>query len=80
MTPEPLRSRSMNSLRASSGTVRSLADGDQESVISLIREFVRIPTRGGIDSCEPLIDCVSQWLAERDLPLVGFMIRLPVGL
>lgn len=58
----------MNSLRASSGTVRSLADGDQESVISLIRELVRIPTRGGIDSCEPLVDCVSQWLAERDLP------------
>lgn len=68
MTPEPLQSRSVNSLRASSGTVRSLADGDQESVISLIQELVRIPTRGGVDSCEPIIDCVSQWLAGRGLP------------
>ena len=68
MTPEPLQSRSVNSLHASSGTIRSLADGDQESVTSLIRELVRIPTRGGLDSCEPIIDCVSQWLAERDLP------------
>ncbi len=69
MTPEPLQSRSANSLYASSsGTVRNLADGDQASVISLIRELVRIPTRGGLDSCEPIVDFISQWLAERDLP------------
>ena len=66
--PEPLQSRSVNSLRASSGTVRSIADEDQASVISLIQELVRIPTRGDLDSCEPIIDCVSRWLAEHGLP------------
>jgi len=68
MTPEPLQSRSVNSLHASSGTVRSLADGNHASVISLIQELVRMPTRGCIDSCEPIMDCVTQWLAERGLP------------
>jgi succinyl-diaminopimelate desuccinylase len=64
MTPEPLRLQSADNLHA----VRSLADGDQTSVISLIQELVRIPTRGGVDPCEPIIDCVSQWLTEHDLP------------
>ena len=48
--------------------VRSLADEDRASVISLIQELVGIPTRGGIDPCEPIIDRVSQWLTEHDLP------------
>lgn len=64
MTSEPLRLQSADNVHA----VRSLADGDQASVISLIQELVRIPTRGGVDPCEPIIDCVSQWLTERDLP------------
>ncbi len=68
MTPEPLQSWSMNNLHDSSETIRSLADADQESVISLIQEFVGIPTQGGRDSCDPIIDCVSQWLAQHDLP------------
>ena len=29
---------------------------------------MRIPTRGGLDPCEPIIDCVSEWLTEHDLP------------
>ncbi|HZC00083.1 MAG TPA: hypothetical protein VE844_01560, partial [Gammaproteobacteria bacterium] len=64
MTPEPLRLQSADSLHA----VLSLADEDRASVISLIQELVRIPTRGGLDPCEPIIDCVSQWLTEHDLP------------
>jgi succinyl-diaminopimelate desuccinylase len=64
MTPEPLRLRPADNVHA----VRSLADGDQASVISLIQELVRIPTRGGIDPCEPIIDRVSQWLTDHDVP------------
>ena len=64
MTPEPLRLQSADNLYA----VRSLADEDQASVISLIQELVRIPTRGGLDPCEPIIDCVSQWLTRHGLP------------
>ena len=48
--------------------VRSLADEDRASVISLIQELVRIPTRGGLDPCEPIIDRVSQWLTEHGMP------------
>jgi len=64
MTPEPLRLRPVGNVHA----VRSLADGDRASVVSLIQELVRIPTRGGLDPCEPIIDRVSQWLPDHDLP------------
>jgi succinyl-diaminopimelate desuccinylase len=64
MTSEPLRLRPADNVHA----VRSLADGDRASVVSLIQELVRIPTRGGLDLCEPIIDRVSQWLTEHDLP------------
>lgn len=64
MTPESRRLQSADNVHA----VRSLADGDRASVISLIQELVRMPTRGGLDPCEPIIDSVSQWLTEHDLP------------
>ena len=64
MTPEPRRLQSADNVH----TVRSLADGDRASVISLIQELVRMPTRGGLDPCEPIIDSVSQWLTEHALP------------
>jgi succinyl-diaminopimelate desuccinylase len=64
MTPESLQLQSVEN----SDAVRSLTEGDRASVISLIQELVRIPTRGGLDPCEPIIDCVSQWLTEHDLP------------
>jgi len=64
MTPEPRRLQSEDDVHA----VRSLADEDRTSVISLIQKLVRIPTRGGLDPCEPIIDSVSQWLTEHDLP------------
>jgi succinyl-diaminopimelate desuccinylase len=64
MTPESLRLQSVENLEE----VRSLTEGDRASVISLIQELVRIPTRGGLDPCEHIIDCVTQWLTEHDLP------------
>jgi succinyl-diaminopimelate desuccinylase len=64
MTPKSPRLASVDDLNA----VRSLANEDRASVISLIQELVRIPTRGGLDPCEPIIDYVSQWLTEHDLP------------
>jgi succinyl-diaminopimelate desuccinylase len=63
MTSEPLSLELVDTLNP----VRSRADEDRESVISLIQELVRIPTRGGLDPCEPIIDRVSQWLTEHGL-------------
>jgi succinyl-diaminopimelate desuccinylase len=40
---------------------------DQDAVVKLTRELVRIPSRGGIDPYEPVLDCMSSWLAERGL-------------
>jgi succinyl-diaminopimelate desuccinylase len=64
MTSEPLWLELVDTL----SPARSRADEDRPSVVSLIQELVRIPTRGGLDPCEPIIDRVSQWLAEHDLP------------
>jgi succinyl-diaminopimelate desuccinylase len=40
---------------------------DQDAVVKLARELVRIPSRGGIDPYDPVLDCVSSWLKERGL-------------
>lgn len=47
--------------------IHDLAAVDHESVISLIQELVRIPTRGGIDSYDDIIDHVSRWLSDHGL-------------
>lgn len=44
------------------------AKEDHESVIELIRELVAIPSRGGVDSYEPVLDRLSAWLKRRNLP------------
>lgn len=36
-------------------------------MVKLTRELVRIPSRGGIDPYEPVLDCMSSWLAEQGL-------------
>lgn len=41
---------------------------DQDAVVKLTRELVRIPSRGGIDSYEPVLECMASWLAERGMP------------
>jgi succinyl-diaminopimelate desuccinylase len=38
-----------------------------ESIIALTRELIAIPSRGGADSCEPMIEHVATWLRDRDV-------------
>ncbi len=40
---------------------------DQAGVVDLTRELVRIPSRGGVDSYEPVLDRMSAWLHGRKL-------------
>jgi succinyl-diaminopimelate desuccinylase len=40
---------------------------DHPSVLELARELVRIPSRGGIDAYDPVLDCMSSWLRRRGL-------------
>lgn len=42
---------------------------DHESVIELTRDLVAIPSRGGVDSYEPVLDRVGSWLTHRHLPV-----------
>ncbi|GAA2694040.1 M20 family metallopeptidase [Streptomyces lunalinharesii] len=39
-----------------------------ESVVRLAQDLVRLPSRGGLDSYEPVLDCAESWLEERALP------------
>ncbi|GAA1992675.1 M20 family metallopeptidase [Amycolatopsis minnesotensis] len=47
--------------------VLAAAREDHESVIALTRDLVALPSRGGIDPYEPLINRLSSWLDERGL-------------
>jgi succinyl-diaminopimelate desuccinylase len=47
--------------------VLALAERDQDSVLELAGELVRIPSRGGIDRYEPVLDHVGGWLGSRGL-------------
>lgn len=40
---------------------------DHVSVLDLARELVRIPSRAGADSYEPVLECMSGWLAGHGL-------------
>jgi succinyl-diaminopimelate desuccinylase len=40
---------------------------DQASVLELARDLVRIPSRGGIDPYDPVLDCMASWLDARGL-------------
>jgi succinyl-diaminopimelate desuccinylase len=33
-----------------------------DSIVALTRELVRIPSRGGEDSCEPVLQATREWL------------------
>jgi succinyl-diaminopimelate desuccinylase len=46
----------------------AMAKEDHESVIELTRALVAIPSRGGVDPYEPVINRISGWLAQRGLP------------
>ncbi len=49
------------------GTVDQLITPSVESIVSLTRELVAIPSRGGEDSCEPMIEHVATWLRDHDV-------------
>ncbi len=48
--------------------VLAAAKEDHESVIELTRDLVAIPSRGGIDPYEPVLDRIGNWLTQRGLP------------
>jgi succinyl-diaminopimelate desuccinylase len=43
------------------------ADEDKDSVVALTRDLVRIPSRGGIDPYQPVLDCMASWLTGHGL-------------
>jgi len=47
---------------------QTAAAEDQESVTALARDLVRVPSRGGTDDYEPVLDLMQDWLAARSLP------------
>lgn len=48
-----------------------------DSILELAQQLVRIPTRGGIDSCEPAFDPLADWLAAHEIAFER--IREPEG-
>ena len=41
---------------------------DFADVVKLTRELVRVPSRGGIDSYDPVLETMAAWLAGHGLP------------
>lgn len=44
-----------------------VARADQESVLELARDLVRIPSRGGVDPYDPVLECMASWLDAHGL-------------
>ncbi|MEO3854158.1 M20/M25/M40 family metallo-hydrolase [Acrocarpospora sp. B8E8] len=44
------------------------AHEDYDAVVKLTRDLVRIPSRGGIDPYDPVLDYMAAWLTEHALP------------
>jgi succinyl-diaminopimelate desuccinylase len=57
----------MTPLDALAGDRLAEARADHDSVVSLARELVRIPSRGGMDPYGPVLDCMAGWLAGQGL-------------
>jgi succinyl-diaminopimelate desuccinylase len=51
-------------MTARPGAAGQLLNPSVESIVSLTRELVAIPSRGGEDSCEPMIEHVATWLKD----------------
>lgn len=47
--------------------IREAANSDHASVVDLIQRLVQLPSRGGLDSYEPVLNLVASWLTERGL-------------
>jgi succinyl-diaminopimelate desuccinylase len=43
------------------------ASDDHAAVVKLTRELVRIPSRGGIEPYDPVLDYMASWLAGHGL-------------
>src|SRR6202000_1535771 len=45
-------------------------DANTASIVDLLTQLVRIPSRGGIDPTTPILECVERWFARNapDLP------------
>jgi succinyl-diaminopimelate desuccinylase len=61
---------------AEAGAALRAAQEDRDSVVELTRQLVRLPSRAGIDPYEPVLECMSAWLAghglrPRQLPGAG---------
>jgi len=50
-----------------SPAVRRQAEQDQERVTKLVQRLVQVPSRGGSDPYEPVIDLIAAWLTEHGL-------------
>ncbi|MGI5292695.1 M20 family metallopeptidase [Nonomuraea polychroma] len=46
------------------------ARDDQDAVVKLTQELVRIPSRGGLDPYEPVLEHMAAWLTGRSLPFM----------
>jgi succinyl-diaminopimelate desuccinylase len=44
------------------------AGDDHDAVVKLTQDLVRIPSRGGIDPYDPVLDYMESWLREHGLP------------
>jgi hypothetical protein len=49
--------------------VLSAARDERDSVVRLTRDLVAIPSRGGVDSYQSVLDRLAAWLQDRDLPV-----------
>lgn len=54
--------------------VLSAARNDCESVVGLVGDLVAIPSRGGVDSYQPVLDRLAAWLQDRNLPPVTVLL------
>jgi succinyl-diaminopimelate desuccinylase len=48
--------------------VLAAANADQDSVLALARDLITIPSRGGIDPYDRILNRTADWLAHRQLP------------
>lgn len=59
----------MVTVSPASDDVLSAARDDFDSVVGLTRDLVAIPSRGGVDSYQPVLDRMAGWLRDRNLPV-----------
>jgi succinyl-diaminopimelate desuccinylase len=66
VTAKPLRAEN-RSISVLHQKTRALAQANHQSVISLLQELVRIPTRGGVDPYDTIIDFIWNWFKSHGI-------------